>query len=167
MSWKRWTFILTSVLIVLYIYSYYQIPKNLTVLQASLSQFHFDMLREKQPIVIHDRLPTMDTLESYWFSANRTQSLTYTKEQHGYWQKNRYKYMVLHPQQDCEIMVVLGNAQLADDGTPHPDTSTPVVLKMQAHQVVILPYRSYWMMATPCEYIHTLGVHDYVTYLLP
>lgn len=169
MTTTRFVLILCIVIICIYVYSYYQIPKDLVVLQSTLTSFQFDMLREKQPIVIHDRLPNLDTLRTYWFNVNKVQPQEYTSETApvGQWNRNRYKYMVLHPMADCEIMVTLGNTSLLADGSPDPEKVVPVVMKMQSNQVVLLPFRSYWMMATSCEKIQAFGVHDWITYFLP
>jgi hypothetical protein len=157
-----WVYILIFVAII-YIYSYYKLPKELILLQTSLSRFQFDMLREKQPIVIHDRLPNLDAIHRLWFQTNRVSHTKYPEN--NPWQRNRYKYLVLHPKKDCEIMVVLGNTNLLEDGAPDPETAMPVVLQMKSDQMVILPFRSLWMSSA--SDIHAIGVHDWITYFLP
>lgn len=139
----------------------------MSILQTSLDKFQFDMLREKQPIVIHDRLPSMNTIQELWFRWNIVKTFTYNHTE-SLWNKNRYKYLILHPMQECEIYVVLGNTEMLEDGFPNPETSTPVVLKMQPNQIIILPYRSYWMTpASDTNQIHCMGIHDIVSFFLP
>lgn len=156
-------------LICFYVYDYYRIPADLTVLQSTLNNFQFELLREKQPIVIQDRVPTLDMIHNLWFRHNKTTHLSLSSS--PIWSRNRYKYMVMQAQQPCDIMITLGNVTLTEDGSPDPELVTPVAIRLQSNQFVVLPYRSYWI-ASPTEgsqicHFDTLGVHDYISFLLP
>lgn len=157
-----------TIILCVYLYDYYRIPTDLVVLQSTLDHFKFDLLREKQPIVVQDRVPTLDTIHDLWFRYNKT--TRWTTQNSPAWSRNRYKYMLMQAQTECDLLVTLGNVPLTEDGSPDPEVVTPVGIRLQANQFVILPYKSYWV-ASPldgeiCSF-NVLGVHDYISFLLP
>jgi hypothetical protein len=160
--------VVIAILFCVYVYDYYRVPNDLVVLQSTLDHFKFELLREKQPIVIQDRLPTLENIHNLWFRYNRT--TTWNMQNTPVWTRNRYKYLLIQAQQECDVLVTLGNVPLTEDGSPDPAIVTPVGIRLQANQFMILPYKAYWI-AAPSEgevcHFSMLGVHDYISFILP
>ena len=124
------------------------------------------MLREKQPIVIHDRVANLETLRGLWFSANSTTSFALAANPNTLeWIRNKYKYTVLQAEEDTEILLASPSESLKDGVMP--ENATLVAIQLAAKQVLIVPYRMYYAIPTQKQPINAIGVNDIVTSLLP
>lgn len=127
------------------------------------------MLREKQPIVIQDRLVDVKTLSSLWFKQNHVNhfQLASSTPDQPVWNQNKYKFMVLHCSEPCEILITSANV-VRDKNGVIPNTATLVAIRLSSDQALILPYRMHFAV-THSEKItlQCLGVHDWITYVLP
>lgn len=152
--------ILCLVLIIIYIASYFRNPTDVNILQTSLRDFTFDMLREKQPIVIDDRVMVLDEIEKLWFQPNITTQFRLTHSE--LWHKNKYKYIVLQAEQEGDVyMYPVGKKMI--QGLPDTD-ETLLAVHLLPGQMLILPYR-WWYHIPDRMVVSTIGVHDYITYL--
>lgn len=164
-----WIYGVIVIVILFYIRYYYTSPSEVTILQTSLHHFQFSMLREKQPIVIHDRVQDIESLKKAWFGPNITKAFSLEATKESAWTENRYKYFVLHAQQDCEVLLAPSSEKLVN-GVPNPETTTLVAIQLAALQTVILPYRMKYLLQPKSAAVATfkaIGAHDYVTFLLP
>jgi hypothetical protein len=162
MHWSRWVIITAVCVLALYIYSYRKATSEVEILQSTLQHFTFDMLREKQPIIIDDRVVKLDDLAHLWFRANINRS--FQLEGSETWHKNAFKYMVFHAQEEGDIYVYPAAKKMVD-GAPDPEESL-VAVHLQQGQIAIIPYRWRYLVMPPLKGI-CLGVHDYLTFVLP
>ena len=144
-----------------YILYYYRPPRQLAVLQTTLPEFTFDILLQRQPIVLYDRVADWDELKKAWFPSNRT--VAYPMPAEDVWHRNYHKYLLLQPVQDTEIFLYPAHKKLIG-GRP-PTEETLLTVKLKAAQVLILPYR--WHYCIPTTSYSVLAVHDFLTPWLP
>lgn len=154
--------VLVFVLTILYVASYYRQPKDVHILQSSLNDFTFDMLREKQPIVIDDRVMSLDDIAKIWFRPNLNTQFRLTHSE--LWHKNKYKYIVLQVEQEGDIYMYPPDKKMVQ-GLPDMD-ETLLAVHLLPGQLLILPYR-WWYHIPDRMVVSAIGVHDYITYALP
>lgn len=153
--------ILCLILVVLYIASYFRPPKEIHILQSSLKDFTFDMLREKQPIVIDDRVMSLEEIAKLWFQPNINTQFRLAHSE--LWHKNKYKYLVLQAEQEGDIYMYPAGKKMIND---LPDTEeTLLAVHLLPGQMLILPYR-WWYHIPDRMAVSAIGVHDYITYVL-
>lgn len=156
--------ILIVVIVAVYLRYYFRIPAEVAILQTTLSSFTFDMLREKQPLVIQDRVASIDAIKTSWFKHILTTDLTLDAfQEHTAWSKNKFKYLVLHPSAPCEVL--LYPSALNDHGVP-PEDATLIAIQLAENQMLIVPYRMHMSLQCTMQ-VRAIGVHDYITRFLP
>lgn len=154
--------LLCIVLIIVYVFAYFRHPKEVHILQTALKDFTFDMLREKQPIVIDDRVKSLEDIGKVWFGPNIN---TYFRLTHSeLWHKNKYKYIVLQVEQEGDIYMYPAGKKMIQ-GLPDTD-ETLLAVHLLPGQMVILPYR-WWYHIPDRMVVSAIGVNDYITYVLP
>jgi hypothetical protein len=158
------------VFVIVYIRYYYKYPTELTILQTTLRNFSFEMLQEKQPIVVQDFVATLESLQNVWFKYNTVQpfNLSASDPENPTWIRNVYKYVVIHCSDDVEILVAHAHTKPTAEGFM-PEDASIVAIQLQARQIVILPYHIHYAVCsskkeTLCSCI---GVHDIVSRMLP
>lgn len=148
-------------IIVLYIYGYFIYPNNISILQTSLSEFNFDILLKRQPLVIDDHIKNIIPVLDAWFFYNIIQDTKYDPKR--IWNLNEHKYLVLYSIQDDEIMLYQAGNKVVDD---LPDNREPVLsILLKKHQCLIIPYRWYYNIKNINSF-KLYGIHDYVTYAI-
>ena len=155
-----------ALIVVLYVWSYYQHPKQVSILQTAATDFTFDMLREKQPIVIDDRIVSLRDLQQKWFSPNIVTD--FRLEHSDIWHKNTYKYGVFHAEQEGDIYLYPVGKKMVSEGdvrVPDPQENL-LAVHLLPGQILIVPRGWYYNLFAPMT-CHVLAVHDYVTYMLP
>lgn len=161
---SRLWWILIIIIVVVYLRYYYTYPKEVAILQTTLRNFTFDILREKQPLVLHDRVQSVDELRSTWFKHVMSSHLLISADTHTTWQTNKYKYLLLHPSQSCEVLLYPASMKL-HEGHP-PDDATLIAIQLSENQILIIPRNMHWSVSCVSN-VRALGVHDYVTRFLP
>lgn len=156
--------LLFFILIISYIYLsyYYRYPKKVSILQSSLNRFDLTLLQEKQPIVIEDAIKDMNDIKKAWFKWNYTRQWSEIVPEK--WIKNNYKYLMIHPEEECEVFLY-PPTQPWIQNAPDPD-KTVIIIKLKPHQLIIVPYHWKWMIETKKQ-INFLGIHDAITLILP
>jgi hypothetical protein len=124
------------------------------------------MLREKQPIIIQDRVAQFQELKRLWFSYNFTKEFEIQQEGDLVWIKNKFKYVALQSQDDVEVLIAPASEHLSKDGIM-PETATLIAIQLKANQVVIMPFHMHYAISTEKGKLSVIGVHDLVTKLLP
>lgn len=160
---------LLIVLLVVYISYYYRYPTKITILQTSLSNFYFDMLREKQPIVVQDRLVDISGLVNVWFKQNTVElfQLAASDINNPVWIRNNYKFTVIHCKNTCEILLAPAR-DVPDKNGVMPETVTLVAIRLSPDQSVIIPYHMHYAIIQKENVTVTcLGIHDIMTRILP
>lgn len=157
--------IILLIVVVLYLRYYYKFPKEVAILQTTLNSFTLDILREKQPVVIQDRVQDLNEIKNSWFKYVLPSSLMFESDQHSRWYTNKYKYLILHPTSQCEVLLYPSTEKMDDTGVP-PQDATLIAIQLAENQMLIIPYRMHSSISCVSQ-VHALGVHDYVTKLLP
>jgi hypothetical protein len=159
----RGVWLLGIVLIAWYILYYYRPPQDVAILQTTLADFSFDILLQRQPIVLYDRIAKMDELKALWFPRNKTVVYSHVNTE-DVWDRNVYKHFILQPEQDTEVFLYPANKKLVQ-GRPSVE-DVLLTVKLKAGQGVILPYRWYYCVPSGVRY-HAMGIHDLLTPWLP
>lgn len=162
MRWLHILFVATFVIITIYIWSYLRFPQHVTVLQTTLRDFNFDMLREKQPLVIQDHVVEFQDLQKRWFGPNFTRAYA-SPSSHNVWYRNVAKYLVFCAAEEGDIYVYPAGKKMirTEDGAFVPDPQEALLaIHVQPKQVLILPYRWHYLLSIPCD---VLEIHDLIT----
>jgi hypothetical protein len=162
-------FAVVLVLLIIYISYYYRYPSGMSILQTTASNFYFDMLREKQPIVVQDPIADVDSLAKTWFGWNNQYpfELVSSDDSNVVWIRNKYKFTMLHSSEPCEILLSPAKSKIESDNSISDD-ATIVAISLSARQVVIIPYRMHYaVIHAEKRKVHCIGIHDLVTYVLP
>lgn len=138
----------------------YKVPSNVVIMQSSLADFDLNMLLEKQPIVIQDRVENIQPAWDGWFRYNIKSRFEIMPEIG--WIKNRYKRMLLHGLSDGEVLLCPPGCKTAG-GVPDPSEEV-IAIKLYQGMSLLIPYR--WHFAVT-EKVYANGIHDLVTYLIP
>lgn len=146
-----------------YILYYYRPPRETAVLQTTLDAFAFDILLQRQPVVLYDRIADLNDLKTHWFPRNRSEPHR-DEDAAETWRRSSYKYLLLQPEQDTELFLCSATVKMKD-GRP-PTDAVLLTIKLKAGQGLILPYR--WSYCLPVGVgVRCLGVHDWLTPWLP
>jgi hypothetical protein len=184
-----WIAVVVCVILVIYVMSYYRYPSKASILQTSLNQFVFDILLEKQPVVVDDKTG-LDVQHMRKSIFNLNPSSEFTIAPSDTWHTNRFKYNIIQlltsdiqstqtpqtPESEpemnhlhSEIYVCHPNTPMGADKCPSQDAKV-IAIQMTPGQVVILPFHWYYMLPpekTSHVSLNCVGVHDLVTYMLP
>lgn len=162
-----WIVAFVAIFLGIYIRDLRRTPTDVSMIQTSLSRFSFDLLRERQPLVFHDQVPDLTQVTDAWFKLQRTMPFQLHGEpSKDIWQKNRYKYILLSPHEDdTEVLLYPAGRPMLADGAPDPEGAPLIAVQLRAHQLLIVPYR--WTYLIPKKPMSAVGVHDWITFLLP
>lgn len=161
---SRLWWLLIIIIAVIYLRYYYKYPKEVAILQTTLQNFTFEILREKQPLVIHDRVQSIEELRKTWFKYVISKHLELPADNHMKWQTNKYKYLLMHPSTACEVLLYPASLPLVNECPP--DDATLIAIQLAENQILIIPRNMHWTISC-VENVRALGVHDYVTQFLP
>ena len=163
MGFVFYAFCAIVVVICLYIWTYFRTQGMVEIHQATLADFQFDLLREKQPLVIDDRVVSLADLHRMWFGSNITSEFRLDGTET--WHKNKFKYLVVHAEQEGDIYLYPAGKRMIEGNIPDTEESL-IAVHLLPRQVLIIPFRWHYLVMPPMQ-ISCLGVHDYVTYMLP
>lgn len=153
--------LLILVIIIIYIYGYFIYPSDISILQSSLSNFNFNLLLKRQPLVIDDKVKNIIGVIDAWFSYNIIQDHIFNEKR--IWNINEYKYLVIYCTNDDDILLYQAGNKVIDDT---PDNREPVInIILKQNQFVVIPYRWYYNIKNINSF-KLYGIHDYITYIL-
>jgi len=186
--WKLAAFVASIALAAAYVSYYYRAPRTIAILQTTLADFRLEMLQEKQPVVLQERVADMAALQAAWFPRTRRLARSPAiappppPNTPGEWQTNAYKILMLQPTPESGAQEVFlyrapSSAALRRGAAP-PADATLVGIRLEPRQTLLIPHRMAFAIhpaalpaadgappgAPPPA---TIGVHDYVTYFLP
>lgn len=156
----KWLWLSIIILVIIYLSYYTRVITTITILQTTLGDFQFDMLYEKQPIVIQDEIADLAQVLAAWFPNNtRTEG---TLIPGAAWTQNRHKYLLIQAQTEGDLYLVNSSAVMGADGMPDPQSQALVGIHLRPGQVVIVPFK---MRFAPADGFAatTIGVHDLIT----
>jgi hypothetical protein len=143
-------YLIIFILLIIYSSLYYIIPSSLVILQSTLNNFNFDLLYEKQPLIIQDKIADVNQVISSWFKDNIIEDVNNKK--YDDWVTNKHKYLFIQSEDEAEIEIIIQR------------NNSNVAIKLQNKQNIILPFMCKYYINNPNIIIK--GIHDYVTYFL-
>jgi len=146
------------ILLIIYIYSYYNYPKRTKIIQTQIDNFNYDLLTYRQPVIIDTNTVDINSLPQKWFYLNLVKKFNIDAQE--IWQDNKFKYTVLQPQNSGEIILYPASKKMKD-GAPDP-AETLLAIKISKGQLIILPF--HWKYLVHVD-VKCLGVNDIITYL--
>jgi len=127
-----------------------------------MNNFHYDVLYNRQPVIIDSTDVELTTLKKKWFYLNIVTDFSiYPNKTEDIWHVNKYKYTVLQPQESGEIMLYPASKKIIS-GIPDP-TETLLAIQISKGQLIILPFHWKYLINVP---VNCLGVNDLVSYFL-
>ena len=153
--------LLFIILLAGYIYCYYIFPKSITILQTTLNDFDFNLLLQRQPLVIGDKIININEIINLWFSPNIIENNNLNINDNNKWIINNYKYLFIYSTNDTELLLYQAGQSFINN---EPNTKEPLVaIKLRTNQSIILPFKWYYNIKNK-DNIKTIGIHDYITY---
>jgi hypothetical protein len=159
------------IILIIYIYSYYNYPKRTQLIQTRLDNFNYDVLYNRQPVIIQDKDIELAQLQKKWFYLNivtpefiipkQPQSQPQPNDK-DIWHTNKFKYLLLQAQESGEILLYPASKKMIS-GIPDPNESL-LVIQISQGQLIILPF--HWKYLLNID-VKCLGVNDLVSYFLP
>lgn len=144
-------------IVILYAYCYFIYPSHISIVQTSLQDFDFNLLLNRQPLVIEDQIKDVVSVISSWFSPNIVQDIQFDTKRT--WNLNYHKYLYCYAINDTEVLLYPPGNKVINDV---PDNREPIIaIKLKKHQSLVIPYRWYYNTS-----IKLYGIHDYITYIL-
>lgn len=144
-----------------YIYCYYIFPKSITILQTTLNNFDFNLLLQRQPLVIGDKIININEIINLWFSPNIIDNDILNINNNDKWVINNYKYLFIYSINDIEILLYQAGQHFINN---EPNTKEPLIaIKLRANQSVIIPFKWYYNIKNK-DNIKAIGIDDYITY---
>lgn len=154
--------IIFIIIILLYIYCYFIYPSSIIILQSTLNNFDFNLLLQRQPLVIGDKIIDIDKIINLWFSPN---IINYDIKNINInnWNKNNHKYLFIYSLDNIEILLYQAGQKFIND---IPDEKEPILaIKLKKNQSLIIPFKWYYNIKNNNN-IKVIGIHDYITYII-
>ena len=163
MSWQ--IYLLITIMLIIYIYSYYKYPKNTYIIQSHIRMFKPEILFNKQPLIIDDNDYNMKQLKSVYFNINISQEFTITSNET--WNKNKYKYIIIQATNGpCDLLLCNPNNIDKTKNIPYDSVDTEIVeVQLSQGQIIIIPFN--WLYLIVDSTVDCIGLHDLITYFLP
>lgn len=152
-------YIILFFIILFYLICYYIYPQSIIIHQTSLEKFSFDLLYNRQPIIIENPIVDIQQIISLWFSYNFLSPFTYDKS--ILWIKNNHKYLLIKCNENQDLFIT-NPYTIFNNNVPNTDSNI-LSLKMKKNQICILPYKWY-VLNENFENMSIFGIDDFITY---
>jgi hypothetical protein len=166
----NYVYTLIFIFIILYILCYFVFSSEISIFQTTLSEFDFDMLNQKMPIVFENAIQAgqMDVIYSSWFSSNFVNVVGGRGEPEK-WHRNHHKYMIyLAKSDDSSILLLRPGSKIINyknESDFFPDENENIVeIKLVENQFMIIPFKWYFFINGKGG--EMTGIDDYVTKIL-
>ena len=126
---------LIIIILIIYIYCYFIFPTSIIILQTTISDFNFNILTTRQPIVISSHIQEKEKLIDAWFNYNY---ITYDYQpDFTIWNHNKFKFLFFHSTDDTEIIIYKASFY-----SKPPETDDNIIaIKLQKDQSLIIPFK--------------------------
>lgn len=141
-------------LIVLYSSLYFIFKEEIIIQQINKNNISLDILINKQPIVIEDKLTEKEI--NNLFNYNIIEYPAYNK----IWERNKYKYLLIYALNDTNIFI--SNPKKLKFETP-TENDIVIDIQLKKNQTLIISFKWYYSLIEK-EDIKLYGIHDYITY---
>ena len=163
--------IILSIIIIIYAYCYYIFPNEITILQTDLSNFNFNLLTARQPIVISDFIQQPSDVIKSWFNyniindndndnangnANGNANDNDNDNKNNDWIHNNYKYLFINANDDTEVIIYKAEITKIN---PKPEDNI-IIIKLLKNQSLILPFKWKYYATN----INKIGIDDLITF---
>ena len=155
--------IILSIIIIIYAYCYYIFPNEITILQTDLSNFNFNLLTARQPIVISDFIQEPSDVIKSWFNyniindnANDNDNDNDNDNKNNDWIHNNYKYLFINANDDTEVIIYKAEITKIN---PKPEDNI-IIIKLLKNQSLILPFKWKYYATN----INKIGIDDLITF---
>ena len=146
--------LILTIIIIIYVYCYYIFPTEISILQTDLSNFNFNLLSSRQPIVISDFIQNPLEVINSWFNYNIINSNN--ENENNDWIHNNYKYLFINAYKDTEVIIY--KAEITKINPKAEDNI--IIIKLQKNQSLILPFK--WKYYS--NNINKWGIDDLITF---
>jgi hypothetical protein len=154
--------IILLIIILIYAYCYYIFPKEVSILQTDLTNFNFNLLSARQPIVISDFIQDPSEVIKSWFNyniINPDNNNDNNDDNNDDWKHNNYKYLFINANEDTEVIIYKAEITKIN---PKPEDNI-IIIKLQKNQSLILPFK--WKYySNNINNINKWGIDDLITF---
>ena len=149
--------IILLIIVLIYAYCYYIFPKEVSILQTDLTNFNFNLLSARQPIVISDFIQDPSEVIKSWFNYNIINPDNGNDNNNNDdWKHNNYKYLFINANEDTEVIIYKAEITKIN---PKPEDNI-IIIKLQKNQSLILPFK--WKYYS--NNINKWGIDDLITF---
>jgi hypothetical protein len=148
--------IILLIIVLIYTYCYYIFPKEISILQTDLTNFNFNLLSARQPIVISDFIQDPSEVIKSWFNYNIINPDNNNDNDNDDWKHNNYKYLFINANEDTEVIIYKAEITKIN---PKPEDNI-IIIKLQKNQSLILPFK--WKYYS--NNINKWGIDDLITF---
>jgi hypothetical protein len=152
--------IILLIIVLIYTYCYYIFPKEISILQTDLTNFNFNLLSARQPIVISDFIQDPSEVIKSWFNYNiinpDNNNDNNNNNDNDDWKHNNYKYLFINANEDTEVIIYKAEITKIN---PKPEDNI-IIIKLQKNQSLILPFK--WKYYS--NNINKWGIDDLITF---
>lgn len=146
------------IICILAIYHYH--PKTITINQTTIQNFNFNLLYQKNPIVIVDNIINLNDVLNLWFKYNFIYAL---KDIQNNWKQSNAKYSILHNNSNSKIELHICNPHVKINNKMPTSDSKIITINLSENQFIILPFKWYYYLENNLEIIN---IHDVYTMAL-
>ena len=148
--------IILLIILIIYAYCYYIFPNEISILQTDLSNFNFNLLTSRQPIVISDFIQEPSDVIKSWFNYNIINSNIINDNINNDWIHNNYKYLFINAYDDTEVIIYKAEITKIN---PKPEDNI-IIIKLLKNQSLILPFKWKYYATN----INKIGIDDLITF---
>ena len=152
-------------LLLLYASLYYIFYDELIIYQVEARHFDFNLLYNKQPIIIQDSITNIDEILVDWFNYNIVEYDVLIPNIWG-WNRNHYKYLLIYADasEENSVEITLGNPLTKQEGNAPEYTQTLTTIPLNKNKILIIPFKWYYHINIISGNPRFFGIHDYITY---
>lgn len=159
-------------LIILYAAFYYIFTDELIIYQVEARHFDFNLLYNKQPIIIQDSIKNIDEILVDWFNYNIIEYDVLIPNIWG-WNRNRFKYLLIYADahEGNSVEITLGNPRtIHENNVPVPPDRLPednqklTTILLNKNKLLIVPFKWFYHLNIISGNPRFFGIHDYITY---
>lgn len=150
-------------LLLVYASLYYIFYDELIIYQVEATHFDFNLLYNKQPIIIQDSITNIDEIVANWFNYNIIDHDVLIPNIWG-WNRNHYKYFVIYAPDTTTIEITLGNPLTKQEGNAPEHNQTLTTIQLNNSKMLIIPFKWYYHINIISGNPRFFGIHDYITY---
>lgn len=150
-------------LLLVYASLYYIFYDELIIYQVEATHFDFNLLYNKQPIIIQDSITNIDEIVANWFNYNIIDHDVLIPNIWG-WNRNHYKYFVIYAPDTTNIEITLGNPLTKQEGNAPEHNQTLTTIQLNNSKMLIIPFKWYYHINIISGNPRFFGIHDYITY---